>query len=274
MNSEVMQYSGIHRRMTVANPAFVLVEPQLGENIGATARAMLNFGLADLILVNPRDGWPNASAVAMASGAGRVLDGAKVFGEIGPALANFHFVLATTARTRDLSKPVFSPERAMTEARSRVEDGQRVAVMFGPERSGLDNVHLAEANAILDVPTDPAFRSLNVAQCALLVAYEWQLSVPVDVPSRDTAKGDRNEPASVHEKSVLCDLYSRDLESARYFWPEDKAASMRMSLRNMFMRQDFSKAEVRTLHGIRNALRRSGPVAGEVNRSGSKSSEQ
>lgn len=246
------------RRMISTSPAIVLVEPQLGENIGAAARAMLNFGLTRLVLVNPRDGWPNPAAVAMASGAGRVLDDAVVHRDVRSALAEFSHVLATTARPRDLSKPVVGPKEAMGDAWTRVARGQRVAVMFGPERSGLGNFDLAAANAIVEVPTVPEFKSLNVAQCVLLVAYEWCRAQENSDPRSAVPDRRGPEPADLHDKSVLYDLYAEDLESVGYFWPEGKAASMRMSLRNLFLRQEFSKAEVKTLHGIRNALRRCG----------------
>ena len=242
--------------MNSTPPAIMLVEPQLGENIGAAARAMLNFGLTRLVLVNPRDGWPNPAAVAMASGAGRVLDDAAVHPDVRSALSEFSYVLATTARPRDLTKPVVGPEEAMKDAHNRAEGGQRVAVMFGPERSGLDNFDLAAANAIIEVPAVPAFKSLNVAQCVLLIAYEWRRALGRSDPAPAVPDRGGPEPADLHDKSVLYDLYAEDLESVGYFWPEGKAASMRMSLRNLFLRQEFSKAEVKTLHGIRNALRR------------------
>lgn len=248
--------------MNSTPPAIVLVEPQLGENIGAAARAMLNFGLTRLVLVNPRDGWPNPAAVAMASGAGKVLDDAAVHQDVRSALAEFSHVLATTARPRDLSKPVVGPEEAMRDAWTRVARGQRVAIMFGPERAGLANFDLAAANAIVEVPTVPGFKSLNVAQCVLLVAYEWRRAHGNSDPRAAVPDRGGPEPADLHEKSVLYDLYAEDLESVGYFWPEGKAASMRMSLRNLFLRQEFSKAEVKTLHGIRNALQRRGSPGG------------
>ena len=253
---------------TAPSPAFVLVEPQLGENIGAAARAMLNFGLTRLILVNPRDGWPNPAATATASGAGRILEDATVCTDVESALAEFHHVLATTARRRELSKPVLSPEIAMRDARKLVGGKQRVAVMFGPERSGLDNFDLTVANAIIEVPTVPGFRSLNVAQCALLIAYEWIRSGENATNEPITLERAGAGPADLHEKSVLYDLYERDLASNGYFWPVNKAASMRMSLKNLFLRQNFTKAEVKTLHGVRKALgrfRSGGDEAGSEN---------
>ena len=154
-------------------PAIILVRPQMGENIGAAARGMRNFGLSEMRLVAPRDGWPNPKAVATASGAGRVLDAARVHGTTAEAIADCHTVYATTARPRDLIKPVLTPEAAMAEARGLIAAGQKVGFLFGPERAGLQNDDLAGAQAIVSVPVDPEFASLNLAQCVLLLAYEW-----------------------------------------------------------------------------------------------------
>jgi len=151
-------------------PAFVLVRPQMGENIGASARAMWNFGLDRMRLVAPRDGWPNPTAVAMASGAGRLLDHAGLFEDVADAVGDCHYVMATTARARGLTKPVLSPERAMQEAARRLAVGERVAMLFGPERAGLENDDVARANALVNVPVNPEFPSLNLAQCVRLCA--------------------------------------------------------------------------------------------------------
>ena len=155
-------------------PSFVLVRPQMGENIGAAARGMWNFGLDRMRVVAPRYGWPSQKAVAMASGAGRLLDEAGHFQCVEDALTDAHFVLATTARPRGLTKPVLSPEEAMRQAAARINRGENVAIMFGPERSGLENEDIAQANAIVSVPVNPDFPSLNLAQCALLLGYEWR----------------------------------------------------------------------------------------------------
>ena len=155
-------------------PGIILVRPQMGENIGAAARAMLNFGLDHMRIVAPRDGWPNPAAKAMASGAGRVLDSALICDDVAEGLEDFHFTFATTARPRDLNKPVYSPEEAMRVAAEKIGTGQRVGVLFGPERAGLENEDLAQANAIITVPVNPEYPSLNLAQCVLLVGYEWR----------------------------------------------------------------------------------------------------
>ena len=172
-------------------PAFVLVRPQMGENIGAAARAMWNFGLDRMRVVAPRDGWPNPKAAAMASGAGRLLDEAQIVAGTAEAVADCAFVFATTARARDLTKPVFSPERAMALSADRIAAGERVAVLFGPERAGLENDDIARANAIINVPVNPDFPSLNLAQCVLLTAYEWQRAAGAVVHERmDMARAD------------------------------------------------------------------------------------
>ena len=155
-------------------PAFVLVRPQMGENIGAAARAMWNFGLDRMRIVAPRDGWPNPNSVAMASGAGRVLDDVRVYESTADAVADCNFVFATTARHRDMTNPILTPERAMEKARALIAAGQKVAVLFGPERAGIENDDVALANALISVPVNPKFASLNLAQCVLLTAYEWQ----------------------------------------------------------------------------------------------------
>ncbi len=151
-------------------PYFVLVRPQMGENIGASARAMWNFGLEQMRVVAPRDGWPSTRAVAMASGAGRLLDAAQHFDGVSEAVGDANFIFATTARGRGLTKPILAPEEAMRQAAEKLAQGQKVAVLFGPERAGLENEDIAGANALISVPVNPDFPSLNLAQCLLLMA--------------------------------------------------------------------------------------------------------
>lgn len=227
-------------------PSVVLVRPQMGENIGAAARGMWNFGLDRLRLVAPRDGWPNQKAVAMASGAGRVLDGIQVFDSTAEAVADQTYIYATTARDRDLTKAVLSPEQAMLDARARIAAGEKVGVMFGPERAGLENADIALASALISVPVNPAFGSLNIAQCVLLLAYEWVRSGGVEVKARE--RGDI--PASRVEVEKLVDRLEGDLETRGFFWPEDKAPSMRINLRNLFSRLELTQADTRILHGV------------------------
>ena len=234
--------------------AIMLVNPQLGENIGAAARIMLNFGLEDLRLVEPRDGWPNPAAAAMASGAGRVLDNAMVTADLRSSLPGIQYVFATTARRRDLNKPVTDAAAAMAEARLRTERGQRVGVIFGPERAGLENRDLAFANAVIEVPVNPQFRSINLAQCVALVCYEWMRSGAGR--SKETHSG--RMPADAAVKARFVELLVDDLEQAGYFWPPENSVGMQLNLRNLFMRMDLTAAEIRTLHGVRRSLVRSG----------------
>ncbi len=229
-------------------PAFVLVRPQMGENIGAAARAMWNFGLDHMRVVAPRDGWPNPAAVAMASGAGRLLDEARLCADLPQALADTDFVFATTARDRDLTKPVFTPEAAMAEAASRIAAGQRVAVLFGPERAGLENDDIARANAIVSVPVNPAFASLNLAQCVLLMGYEWMRQTGDAVPVAEGMAG--TQWASGQEVEHLAAHYEERMENAGFFYPEHKATSMKVNLRNMWSRMPLTRADVQMLHGM------------------------
>ncbi len=227
-------------------PAIVLVRPQMGENIGAAARAMLNFGLDRMRLVAPRDGWPNSRAVAMASGAGRVLDGAGVFDDLGAALGDCDFVFATTARGRELAKPVLSPERAMEQARALAAAGKKVGVMFGPERAGLENEDIARANAIITFPVNPEFFSLNLAQSVLLLAYEWRRQGG-EVAHEVLAN---TEFASGIEVEKLADHWEAELDRAGFFFPETKAAGMKLVLRNMWSRMPLTRSDAQILHGI------------------------
>ena len=234
--------------MTTRQPAFVLVRPQMGENIGAAARAMLNFGLQRMRVVAPRDGWPNPRAVAMASGAGRVLDGAEVFDDTSAACADCDYVFATTARPRDLTKTVMTPERAMAHAHALSQEGRRVAVLFGPERAGLENVDIARANAIISVPVNPEFPSLNLAQCVLLTGYEWGRQRSDMAP--EILAMAKTEFAPQLEVDKLAGHYENRLEEAGFFFPANKAASMKVNLRNLWSRMPLTQMDVRTLHGI------------------------
>jgi len=233
-------------------PAVVLVRPQMGENIGAAARAMLNFGLDRMRLVAPRDGWPNPKAVAMASGAGRVLDAAAVYDDLAAALGDCDHVFATTARGRELAKPVLSPERAMEQARALTAAGKKVGVMFGPERAGLENEDIARANAIITFPVNPDFFSLNLAQSVLLLAYEWRRhggEVAHEVLANTAF-------ASGIEVEKLADHWERELDRAGFFFPETKAAGMKLVLRNMWSGLGLTKSDVQRFHGMLRQLLR------------------
>jgi tRNA/rRNA methyltransferase len=236
-------------------PIVVLTRPQMGENIGAAARGMWNFGLDRMRIVGPRDGWPNPRAVALASGAGRLLDRAGLFDDVAGAVADCDFVLATTARVRGLTKPVMTPERAMAHARALGSEGKRVAVLFGPERAGLENEDVALANAIVTVPVNPEFYSLNLGQCVLLMAYEYGRQGSAQAPEVLALAG--TDLASQIEVEKLAEHYDTRLEEAGFFFPPLKAPGMRLNLRNLWSRMPLTRADVQTLHGVlRQLLRR------------------
>ena len=238
---------------TFNQPAVILVEPQMGENIGAAARAMLNFGLENMRIVNPRDGWPNQAAIAMSSGAARVLDSAKVTDNRTEAWGDLNYIYATTARPRDFTKLVMTPEDAMKDAAARIAAGERVGIMFGPERAGLENADIVQANAIITVPVNPDYASLNLAQCVLLVAYEWRRQI-TDAKTEMEYAGAQIAPNE--EIEIFSQKLEAALEDRKFFWPSSKADSMRMTLRNMLSRMDFTRADIRTWHGILKTLQR------------------
>jgi tRNA/rRNA methyltransferase len=239
-------------------PVFVLVEPQMGENIGAAARAMWNFGLDRLRLVNPRDGWPNERASALASGAARVVDRATVHATTAEAVADLHTVYATTARPRDLTKTVLTPEAAMAEARARAGQGEQVGVLFGPERSGLATDDVVRARAIVSVPVNPAFGSLNLAQCALLMAYEWRRQAGGPPPAETPHAGGR--PATAAEVARLIDALEARLDAVDFFFPTIRRERMQANLRNLLRRMELTETDVRTLHGVFRALHERDPA--------------
>lgn len=228
-------------------PAIVLVRPQLGENIGKAARAMLNFGLADMRLVAPRDGWPNPDAGPAASGADVVLANARVFDTLTEAVADCHYVYATTVRKRGLTKPVVTPEIAAREMRARPG---RSALVFGPERSGLETDDVACAQAILTVPVNPDFGSLNLAQAVILAAYEWSKTAGQPDVVIDNYEG----PATQESLEGLIGQVDDALEAAGYYHVPSRVASAKRTLRNLLTRPGYSEKEVRTLRGIVHAL--------------------
>ena len=235
-------------------PTFVLVRPQMGENIGGAARAMWNFGLDRMNVVAPRDGWPNGKAVAMASGAGRLLDEAGLYETTAEAAGHADYVFATTARGRGLTKPIVTPERAMEIAAEKIAQGEKIAVLFGPERAGLENDDIARANAIISVPVNPDFPSLNLAQCVLLTAYEWRRQT--GSVAAETIEFAGTEVASQIEVEKLAEHFEDRLSEAGFFFPETKAASMKTNLRNLWSRMPLTRADVQTLHGILRQLLR------------------
>jgi len=230
-------------------PAIVLVRPQLGENIGKAARAMLNFGLTELRLVEPRDGWPNPSAGPAAAGADGVLENAQVFAGLASAVADCAHVYATTVRKRGVSKPVLTPEQA-AEAIHR--DPGRSALVFGPERSGLETDDVALARAIVTVPVNPAFGSLNLAQAVILCAYEWSKFADLIQPTAE----DLLPPAPQAELEAMIAQFEALLEPRDYFAPPSRAAATRRTLRTMLTKPGWNHLEVRTMRGVLSALGR------------------
>jgi len=248
----------------VAGPIVVLVEPQLGQNIGTVARAMANFGLARLRLVRPRDGWPNIQAQRAAAGADAVLDGAQLFDTLEAAVADCHFVLATTARAHDQAKPVLAPEEAAREMAPRLADGETVAVLFGRERWGLENDEVGLADRIVTLPVNPAFASLNLAQAVLVIAYEhFKLASGGALPFR---MPQRSPPAGKEQLFAFFASLESELEKVEFFRPPEKRATMSINLRNIFARMQPTQQDVQTLHGVIMAIAegRKGPAQGGV----------
>jgi tRNA/rRNA methyltransferase len=238
-------------------PAIILVEPQMGENIGAAARAMANFGLTDLRLVRPRDGWPNRKAKVAASGATGIVDDVQVFECAEDAIKSLNFVYATTARTRDLPKQVFGPRDAAAELRSRALRGQAVGVLFGRERWGLTNEEIALADAIVTFPVNPKFASLNIAQAVLLVAYEWMASGLTDeLPTRDQVVPIDTTPASKQHLFGLMRHLETALDPTGYFRTDEMKPMMVQNLRAILQRAGFTKDEIDVLHGVIGAFER------------------
>ncbi len=229
-------------------PVVVLVDPQLGENIGACARAMMNFNLADLRLVRPRGDWPNHKAINTASGAESILHAAKVYSTTAEATADLSRLYATTARSRDMVKPCLTPRELAGELRAAAAGDRRAGLLFGRERSGLDNEDVAMADAIVTVPANPAHASLNLAQAVLLIGYEWfQVTADADAVRR-TRKGAK--PATRAELAGLFDHLERELDQAGFLRPAEKRPRMVRNIRNIFSRASLTDQEVRTLRGI------------------------
>jgi tRNA/rRNA methyltransferase len=233
-------------------PVVILVRPQLGENIGMAARAMLNCGLGALRLVAPRDGWPNPAAERAASGADAVLESAQVFETTEAAIADLERVLATTARPRELAMRVLHPRRAAQEILAILGRGERCGVLFGPERTGLENDELVLADTVISIPLNPAFTSLNVAQAVLLVAYEWAL-LRSDMAS-DTLVMNDTRPATREELVGFFGQLEAALDEADFWRVAEKRPGMVRNLRALFQRAHLTEQEIRTLRGVVKAL--------------------
>jgi tRNA/rRNA methyltransferase len=253
-------------------PAIVLVRPQLGENIGFAARAMANFGLTDLRLVAPRDGWPNDKAHAAAAGAAFLIDQAKIYASVEDAIGELKFVLAATARPREMVKTVLAPESAARELRRRGRTAERSGILFGPERSGLDNDDIALADAILTAPVNPEFASLSLPQAVLLFGYEWLKAeqapslgraTTVDGPAKEGIAFPDTRPATRAELFALFEHLEAELDRSGFLRPPEKRPSMTRNIRNMFHRMGATDQDVRTWRGIVAALTRAPKKRGD-----------
>ena len=229
-------------------PAVILVAPQLGENIGMAARAMLNFGLGEMRLVRPRDAWPNAAAVAAAAGAERILENARRFASTAEAVADLGYVLAATARVRGMTTRILSPRRAGRKLRECACASVRGGILFGPEASGLANDDVALCDAVVQVPANPAFHSLNLAQAVLVVAYEWFAACTAG--PEDMVTLPRTRPANKAELVGLFEHLEGALDASGFLSIEGKRSIMVRNLRNLFQRAGLSEQEVRTLRGV------------------------
>jgi tRNA/rRNA methyltransferase len=248
---------------TFAGPVVILVEPQIGENIGAAARAMANFGLSKLRLVKPRQAWPNPEARKMASGADAILDEVQLYDTLEAAIGDCTLVLAATARAHDQAKPVIGADEAAQLMVPRITAGETVGVLFGRERYGLENHEIALSDRIITLPINPAFASLNLAQAVVVVAYEWfKLAgggLPFGMPQK-------SQPAPKQQLIAFFEKLESELERVEYFRPQDKHGVMQVNLRNIFQRMEPTKQDIQTLNGVLTALAegRKGPARGGV----------
>ena len=250
--------------LDLTGPVVILVEPQLGENIGMAARAMGNFALDRLRIVRPRDGWPNVAAQRAAAGADHIIDNVELFDTLEAAVADCTLLFATTARAHDQAKPVVGPEVAATEMVGRIRDGGTVGILFGRERWGLTNEEVGLSNRIITFPVNPGFASLNLAQAVIMVGYEWlKLSTAGSLPF---AMPERSEPASQHQIQAFFDNLVRELDKVEFLRPAEKRDTMLVNLRNIFTRMEPTKQDMHTLHGVVMAIAegRKGPAKGGV----------
>lgn len=238
----------------MSGPAIILASPQLGENIGAAARVMLNFGLRDLRLVNPRDGWPNKKAEVMAAGADAVLSATRVFASMEEAVADLGLVFATTGRDRLMSKRVATPDEAVGELAAELAQKRACGIMFGAERMGLTNEEVVLADAILTVPSNPEFSSLNLAQSVAVVAYEWWRGTHDKPAFKVPAKYRRAQHANKEDLIGFFEHLERELDRTEFLFPPAKRPAMVQNLRNMWHRAELTYQEVQTLRGIVRSL--------------------
>lgn len=235
-----------------SQPAIILVNPQMGENIGASARAMLNCGLTHMRLINPRDGWPNERAIVNGVGAFDKMPPVQVFDTVPDALKEFNYVYATTARPRDMVKPVFTAHNAIEDMSIRHAADQKTAILFGAERTGLTNEELAQADAVITIPLNPDFASLNLAQGVLLCAYEWS-KTRYNAPDKFLPTGD-SEPVSHEEFDGYLSRLEEELDKHHFFRNPDLRPSLVKNIRSLYSRAEPTAQEIKTLQGVLSAL--------------------
>lgn len=237
-------------------PVIILVDPQLGENIGMVARAMLNCGLTELRIVRPRDGWPSQAAVDASAGAVEVIDGVTLYETTLDAVADLNRVYATTGRPRGMVTRIVTPRHGAEEMRREIADGTKVGILFGGERSGLNNDDVALADAVIEVPLNPDFKSLNLAQAVLLVSYEWRMSQDATLGER--LETNESEPASKAELDNFMTRLADGLDKGGFFKSPAMRPGVLRNIRNLFKRGQPTEQEIRTLHGIIVALQKAG----------------
>ena len=253
-NSTADSKDTINRNMV---PGVILMQPQMGENIGATARAMKNCGLSTLHIVDPRDGWPNPAAVSMAAGGTDILDQAGLHQTLREAASGYTLIGATTARQRGMSKPALTPMEAAVRMRDHARQGGKPALLFGPERAGLDNEAVGFADFIITVPLNPQFASLNLGQAVLLMGWEIRRILLEETES--IAEEDPSfRPSTAEERAFLFDVLEKHLQDGGFFTSPDMAPVVMRNIMSMFQRAALTEQDVRTLHGMIKALRRSG----------------
>lgn len=231
-------------------PVVILIAPQMGENIGAVARAMMNFGMRELRIVNPRDGWPNAAAEAMAAHGAPIIHAAKIFSSTRDALDGLHYVYAATARDRRMKKPQITSREMAGEMAQKTAGGQKMGLMFGPERAGLENDDIALCHAIVTIPTDPNHSSLNIAQSAVVLAYEWFCASGQVMPTESAI------PATADQVHGFLDALEQSLDKTNYFKTDEKKVVMWQNLRATYLSSGFSAEQLSALRGMITALTR------------------
>ncbi len=233
----------------MSKPHIILSRPQLGENIGATARIMYNFGLENLRLIAPRDGWPNTKASTVSSGGGGVIDNAVLYSNLNNSINDLNFVFSTTIRTRKFSKEVFSPENGIKYAKKLLDKGNSVGILFGSERAGLEKHEISSSNAIISIPVNKNFKSLNLSHAVAVLSYEWFKNIKKDNFEKNDFEQELEYVKKIDiEKFVLklkCQLQQRG-----YFWPEDKVESLNLNIDNLFHNLKLTRPNLKTLFGI------------------------